>query len=56
VRINIFSTDIDSYLMEGHQEVVGFFGDALPASTLVGVTRLADPRYLVEIQATAVVD
>ncbi len=56
VRINIFATDVDSYLAEGHQEVVAFFGDALPTSTLVGVTRLADPRYLVEIQATAVVD
>ena len=56
VRINIFALDVDSYLTEGHQEVVAFFGDTLPTSTLVGVTRLADPRYLVEIQATAVVD
>jgi enamine deaminase RidA (YjgF/YER057c/UK114 family) len=56
VRINIFALDVDSYLMEGHQEVVAFFGDTLPTSTLAGVTRLADPRYLVEIQATAVVD
>lgn len=56
VRINIFTLDVDRYLMEGHQEVVAFFGDDLPVSTLVGVTRLADPRYLVEIQATAVAD
>jgi len=56
VRINIFTLEVDRYLMEGHQEVVAFFGDDVPVSTLVGVTRLADPRYLVEIQATAVVD
>ena len=57
VRVNIFSTDVDEYLMKGHIELVNAFGaDTLPASTLVGVTRLAHPDYLVEIQATAVVD
>lgn len=55
VRVNIFTLDVDRYLQEAHQEVVAFFGDTKPVSTLVGVTRLADPRYLVEIQATAVV-
>lgn len=54
VRINIFTLDVDTYLMEGHAEVMKFFGHELPVSTLVGVTRLADPRYLVEIQATAI--
>lgn len=57
VRVNIFSTDVDTYLQQGHIELVKAFGqDTLPASTLVGVTRLADERYLVEIQATAVLD
>lgn len=56
VRVNTFVTDVDGYLQEGHQEVMAFFGDTLPTSTLVEVTRLADPRYLVEIQATAIVD
>ena len=56
VRLNTFVLDVDSYLQEGHQEVMAFFGDKVPTSTLVGVTRLADLRYLVEIQATAVVD
>lgn len=57
VRVNIFATDVDAYLHQGHIKLVDAFGaDTLPASTLVGVTRLAHPDYLVEIQATAVVD
>lgn len=57
VRVNTFVTDVDRYLQEGHVELVKAFGaETLPTSTLVGVTRLADPRYLVEIQATAVID
>jgi enamine deaminase RidA (YjgF/YER057c/UK114 family) len=36
--------------------VYGFFGDSPPASTLIGVQRLADARYLVEVEATAVSD
>lgn len=57
VRVNTFVTDVDRYLKEGHVELVKLFGPGtLPVSTLVGVTRLADPRYLVEIQATAVID
>ena len=30
-----------------------FFGDARPASTLIGVTALVDPKMLVEIEAVA---
>lgn len=29
------------------------FGTELPASAMIGVERLVEPRYLVEIQATA---
>jgi enamine deaminase RidA (YjgF/YER057c/UK114 family) len=32
------------------------FGDHEPASTLVGVAALANPQYLVEVEAIAVVD
>ena len=33
-----------------------YIGDALPTSTMAVVAGLADPRYLVEIEAIAVVD
>lgn len=55
VRINIFTLNVDEYLVNGHVEVMAFFGNTLPTSTLAGVTRLADPRYLVEIQCDALV-
>lgn len=54
VRINIFTLDVDRYLQEGAPQQDAFFPNGKPASTLVGVTRLADPRYLVEIQVDAV--
>ncbi len=53
-RINIYTIDVERYLREGHSGVMSFFEGALPVSTLIGVTRLADPRYLVEIEVTAV--
>lgn len=37
-----------------HEERLRFFGDPPPASTTVEVTRLYDPRQLLEIEATAV--
>ena len=33
-----------------------FSGDAIPASTWVGVAALADPGFLIEIEAVAVLD
>ena len=33
-----------------------FPGDAPPASTWVGVTTLADPGFLIEVEASAVID
>lgn len=53
VRINIFTLDVDRYLAEGTPEAQAFFGTNVPTATLCGVTRLADPRYLVEIEADA---
>ena len=55
VRINVFTTDVDA--------MMGAWGDLAkrftaagvrPSSTLVGVTRLAWPEMMVEIEATAV--
>jgi enamine deaminase RidA (YjgF/YER057c/UK114 family) len=53
VRTKTYVTDIEAYKREGHQEYLSFFGEAVPASTTVGVTALADPRCMVEIEAYA---
>jgi enamine deaminase RidA (YjgF/YER057c/UK114 family) len=54
VRLNYYTTDVDRFIAE--------FGEAKerlaqagcrPSSTLLGVTRLAYPELLIEIEATA---
>ncbi len=54
VRTRIFVTDIDRWEEVGraHREA---FGDIMPATTMVEVSRLIDPQMLVEIEADAVV-
>ncbi len=54
VRTRLYLTDIAHATQVGrvHQEV---FGAARPASTLLAVEALIDPRMLVEIEADAVV-
>ena len=54
VRTRIFVTDIDRWEAVGraHREA---FGAIMPATTMVEVSRLIDPRMLVEIEADAVV-
>ena len=56
VRLNIYTTDVDGFF-EAYGAVAGRLAQAgcRPASTLLGVTRLAYPEMLVEIEATAVV-
>ena len=55
VRLNYYTTDVDAFA-----EAIGAFGDRLaaarcrPASTLLGVTRLAFPGQMLEAEATAV--
>jgi len=44
------------YLPEISDARVAVFGDHKPADTLVGVETLADPGYLIEVDAIAVVD
>ena len=54
VRLNIYSTDVDETLKSF--DVLGSrFGpvDASPPMTLLGVTRLAIPQLMFEIEATA---
>ena len=55
VRLNYYTTDIPAFL-----EAVPKVGVRLkeagckPASTLLGITRLAEPEWMLEIEATAV--
>ena len=55
VRLNYYTTDIPAFL-----EAVPKVGVRLkqagcqPASTLLGITRLAEPDWMIEIEATAV--
>jgi enamine deaminase RidA (YjgF/YER057c/UK114 family) len=55
VRTRTFLTSAEVWEDVGraHGEV---FGDARPASTMVVVSALLDPRWLVEIEADAIVD
>ncbi|MCG7587863.1 RidA family protein [Photobacterium sp. OFAV2-7] len=53
-RLNIYTTDVDEAMK--HFDVLGArFGraDAAPPMTLLGVTRLAIPELMFEIEATA---
>lgn len=57
VRLNYFTVDVDAFL-EAIDELRERLASAgcRPASTLLGVTRLASPELLVEIEATAVAE
>lgn len=55
VKITVFVTD-PRYREAISQVRRSYLGDALPASTLVVVAGLADPAYLLEIEAIAVID
>jgi len=54
VRTRMFVTDIERWEDVGraHQEA---FGDVMPATSMVEVSRLIDPRMLVEIEADAII-
>ena len=56
IRINVYALDVDDYISNGAPEVISFFGDNKPASTTVQVSRLVHPDWVVEIEATAVID
>ena len=56
ICINVYALDVDDYISNGAPEVISFFGDNKPASTTVQVSRLVHPDWVVEIEATAVID
>ena len=55
VRLNIYTTDMDRFF-GSYGEVMNRLSpiDPKPAITLLGVTRLAFPQLLLEIEATAI--
>jgi 2-iminobutanoate/2-iminopropanoate deaminase len=53
VKINTYLTDL-RYRADYGQVRAEFFGPKLPATTLVGVSALAAPEFLIEIEAVAV--
>ena len=44
------------YLPDISAARIALFGDHKPADTIVGVETLAEPGYLIEVEATAVID
>ena len=56
VHIYTFTTNMDEYMKYEKPIVKAAFGEKPPASTLVEVSRLVDPDWLVEVQVDAVGD
>jgi len=54
VKITIYTTDVEAYRKTGDIRRE-YWADIAPASTLVQIERLAQPVFLVEIEATAIV-
>lgn len=55
-KITIYTTDVEAFRDPAAAAVrAKYFGGQAPASTLVGISRLASPEYKVEIEAIAVV-
>jgi enamine deaminase RidA (YjgF/YER057c/UK114 family) len=54
VRTRMYVTDINQWadISRAHKEA---FGDVMPATSMVEVRRLIDPKMLVEIEADAIV-
>ena len=54
VRTRAFLTNVDDWQEVGRAHAE-FFGDVLPACTMVGVSRLLSPDMLVEIEVDAII-
>lgn len=55
VKTNTYVTDFDAF-QKCADVRMRYFGVATPTSTTVGVTRLAGPDFMIEIEAVAVVN
>lgn len=55
VKTNTYVTDFDAF-QKCADVRMRYFGVATPTSTTVGVTRLAGPGFMIEIEAVAVVN
>lgn len=53
VRVNYYTTDVDACIAVLGQTVQEVLGSVLPASTLLGVSRLAFPELLIEVEVLA---
>ncbi|MFD7668774.1 RidA family protein [Streptomyces sp. NPDC059788] len=55
VRLNVYTTDVD-LLFQHYGVLAARLGavEAAPTTTMLGVTRLAIPRQMVELEGTAV--
>lgn len=56
VKLNTYVIDMDASRPVLQKVRSKYIRKELPASTLVGVTRLADPDYLIEVEAVAAID
>jgi 2-iminobutanoate/2-iminopropanoate deaminase len=56
IHIYTFTTNMDEYMKYEKLIAKAAFGEKPPASTLVEVSRLVDPDWLVEVQVDAVGD
>ena len=54
VKYTIYATDVDAFQRE--RAVADRFFECRPASTLIQIPRLADPRFLVEVEAVVALD
>ena len=52
-RMFITRTDVATEVSEAHGEI---FGDVRPAATMVVVSALLDPRWLVEVEVDAILN
>ncbi len=53
VKVNYYTTNVDELIAVLGPLAAEFFAGGLPASTLLGVARLAFPELKIEIEATA---